>query len=310
LRNIPIPAARPVTVLLSYAYRSAALETAIADFARTGGHSIIIDSGAFSAFTKGTPVELTDYLRWLGALPFTPAWYFTLDVIGDPDATRRNTAQMRAAGFDPVPIFTRGAPPDDLEAMYDAGAWLVGFGGIAVNKWGRAAYLRYVHRRHVRGRKVHWLGVGNMRLLAEHRPYSCDAVLYNYVPSVQRVIALYMGRGERAFLMHRNGRISTTSDTHRAYQALRAYGVDPGALDWNYRRMDCLGAQSQLRYVWDLSDQFGTTFAFPCIASSDIRRLSAAYTAECDYQRSIGRHAIPHRQDLQVQRIAPTRASP
>lgn len=52
---------------------------------------LLIDSGAFTAWKAGKSIALDDYCRFLEALPAAPWRYFTLDVIGNPDATDKKS---------------------------------------------------------------------------------------------------------------------------------------------------------------------------------------------------------------------------
>ena len=68
-----------------------------------------LDSGAFTAWKAGKPIELDDYCRFLEQLPIKPWRYFTLDVIGNPDGTLKN---YEAAGsWEHCPGRTSGTFP-------------------------------------------------------------------------------------------------------------------------------------------------------------------------------------------------------
>jgi hypothetical protein len=76
---------------------------------------VIIDSGAFTAFTTGKTIDPRDYGKW--ALEFKQRWepklaalhFMNLDVIGDQDASWENQAILEALGLKPLPIVTYGA---------------------------------------------------------------------------------------------------------------------------------------------------------------------------------------------------------
>lgn len=102
----------------------------------------LLDSGAFTAWKAGKPIELDDYCRFLEALPVKPWRYFALDVIGDPHGTMRNYEAMLRRGFSPVPIFTRGEDPSVLEDYYKTSD-VVGIGGLV----GTANNRGFVHQR-------------------------------------------------------------------------------------------------------------------------------------------------------------------
>ena len=110
-------ALRPA-LLVSYWYATEEL------FAARGNgvyyRDIVIDSGAFSAHNSGAEVELGKYIDFCKALrdryPFVTE-YYSLDVIGDWRATRRNTERMWRQGIPAIPCFHYGEPWDVLTGM-------------------------------------------------------------------------------------------------------------------------------------------------------------------------------------------------
>lgn len=140
---------------------------------------LLIDSGAFSAFSRGQPVTLDGYMAFLDSLQSqgVPVWrYFALDVIGDPVATRANYLEMRKQGFNPVPIFTRGEDLKHLDEYYETSD-VVALGGLVGT--GRAAGFVNGVMRHVGNRRVHLLGFTREQYLKHYRPYMCDSSSYS-----------------------------------------------------------------------------------------------------------------------------------
>lgn len=63
-----------------------------------------VDSGAFSAMTKGVEIDIDEYAKWL--LDVKPTMYATLDAIGDPIKTLENTKYLENEyGLKPLPVF-------------------------------------------------------------------------------------------------------------------------------------------------------------------------------------------------------------
>lgn len=103
--------------------------------------SFVVDSSAFSIFTRGVDVTLDDYIAYLrkvydkfgtidegGKL----AWAAGLDVIGDPVKGDENQLKMEAAGLPVVPCFHRGDPIDFLERYLERKTPRVALGGMAI----------------------------------------------------------------------------------------------------------------------------------------------------------------------------------
>lgn len=132
----------------------------------------LLDSGAFTAWKAGKPIQLDDYCRFIESLPFEPWRYFTLDVIGDPHASMKNYEIMLKRGFKPIPIFTRGEEPSVLEDYYKTSD-VVGIGGL-VRTPGNKGFVKGIMKK-VNGRRVHWLGFTNLNFILHFKPYSVDS---------------------------------------------------------------------------------------------------------------------------------------
>jgi hypothetical protein len=179
-----------LNILVAYPYMNAQLIEALA---RIGPEMrFVLDSGAFTAWKAGKPIQLDDYCRFLDGLPIKPWRYFTLDVIGDPEGTLHNYETMLKRGFKPVPIFTRGEDPSVLDDYYKTSD-VVGIGGL-VGTPNNRGFVRGIMR-HVGKRDVHWLGFTDLDFIKVFKPYMCDSSSWE---SGARYggLKLYMGRGK------------------------------------------------------------------------------------------------------------------
>lgn len=153
--------------LVSYAYSRRKIE--LAGQHLTGG-DLIVDSGAFSAYTKGRVIDLDAYADF--CLEFAQAYesnlrslrFISLDVIGDQRASERNWMRLRELGVNAMPVYTYGA---DLTALMDIArvSPYVALGGL-VPHWQRRELLR-AHLtacedavRFTKGTRFHLLGIG------------------------------------------------------------------------------------------------------------------------------------------------------
>lgn len=137
---------------------------------------LMIDSGAYTAFTTGKQVNLADYAAFL--TDHLGCWdtAVTLDVIGDPAATRRNTRILHDKGLPVMPVFTRGGSVADFDAMVRDSKYVCVGGGVGMS---RQVVVRRCRALQVRaeelGGGIHTLGVGSVTLLRQIRPYSADS---------------------------------------------------------------------------------------------------------------------------------------
>lgn len=179
-----------------------------------------LDSGAFTAWKAGKPIQLDDYCRFLEGLPIKPWRYFTLDVIGDPEGTMRNYETMLARGFKPVPIFTRGEDPSVLEEFYKTSD-VVGIGGL-VGTPGNRGFVKGIMR-HVRDRMVHWLGFTDLDFIKVYRPFMCDSSTWE---SGARYGALKLYMGNANFLTIKKPQFQSRPP-QAVLDRIRQLGVDP-----------------------------------------------------------------------------------
>ena len=92
--------------------------------------SVILDSGAFSSWTKGKSIDIDEYISFIKNVQDCVDSYICLDVIGDPIGTLKNQQYMESKGLNPMPVFHRNEDYSFLHNLisnYD----YVGLGGMA-----------------------------------------------------------------------------------------------------------------------------------------------------------------------------------
>lgn len=198
---------------------------------------LILDSGAFSAYTQGSAVDLLDYSRWLAHVRSSNTelqWAVNLDVIGNGEfgttQSFKNWQALRAEhGHLVVPVvhFTSPVPIESQLSPYLAeGAPRVCFGGMvgsvdAVNAWA-AHGLRWL-RDNAPNVLTHGLGVGPWVKRAQLPWDSTDcsdfglAYRFGYArlpnPAARKPIDIRLGTGY--------------PPSRTAAGVIRAYGVEP-----------------------------------------------------------------------------------
>lgn len=71
---------------------------------------VALDSGAFSAWSKGEEIDIDDYCEFIHeCIPLLQV-YFNLDVIGDGEKSYKNWEYMRDKGLDPLGVYHLGTP--------------------------------------------------------------------------------------------------------------------------------------------------------------------------------------------------------
>jgi len=215
----------PVNALTSFRYFKDVDLTPLT----AGGLRLIADSGAFSAASQGTPIDLDEFADWATRVRHLVSWVASLDVIGDADRTWTNYQRLRSLhGLDVIPTVHYGADPSLLDRYAGDGVDFVGLGGMVGRKSEPQRLLRWtLHmfryaRDHHPGMRFHGWGVTHPQLLAALPWFSVDssgagsayrygrASLFN--PDTAQLVTASM-----------NGR-----DMHRHSDLLRRwYGVTP-----------------------------------------------------------------------------------
>ena len=167
------------SLLVSYVYLSAWLrkqkEYVYRDWA--------LDSGAFSAYNKGTEIDLQDYIDTAKRLLESDkslVEVFSLDVIGDWKASLKNTEEMWRQGVPAIPCYHWGEPWDALTGMakdYPK----IALGGVAFkfgikNKFAEQCFAR------VWPKRIHGFGYGSEKTIMALPWDSVDATNWEIGP--------------------------------------------------------------------------------------------------------------------------------
>jgi hypothetical protein len=204
---------------------------------------LMIDSGAFTAMSVGKSIDLMQYAEFLTTWHDAIDHAITLDVIGDPKATGRNTRKLHDMGHNVMPVFTRGGSVAEFDAMVkDSGYVCVG-GSVGLPTPIVINRLKGLQQRaEGLGGGIHALGVGSMNVLRRIRPYSADA---SNVSSTFRfgTLVCYDGRELRVF-PHRDRKRVRKHLSHLRAQGLSVtellrVGMQPKGLE-RFRMMQGL----------------------------------------------------------------------
>jgi hypothetical protein len=275
----------PLNLLIAYPYMNETATALAVHLTQQTNARWLLDSGAFTAWKSGNPIKLDDYCAFLSSLPVKPWRYFSLDVIGDGAASLRNYDEMRARGFAPVPVFTRGESLDVLERYYETSD-LVAIGGLVSRASDPKPYLKHLHK-HIAGRQYHALGFSSLDWLKYLKPYSVDSSSWE---SARRYgdASVYMGRGKMLNMMH-EGVMKRRGDEDIASR-VRQLGFDYADLfsKDNWRGGTSVAAKvTTSSWMWlamDVEKRLGTRL-FLALAAS-FGGGTAAFMPEC-YARAL-----------------------
>jgi hypothetical protein len=166
---------KPPRILCSYWYFR---NKPLSSFCEKIGYKpeIMLDSGAYSAHTRGKSVNILDYMAYIRNNESFITHYISLDVIQDETLTRAFYAIMRSKGFEPIPVFHHGSDYSMLDEYRESGARYIALGGTVPmsNKAQVAQWCDQLSDRYP-DVSFHLLGSCSQKILGCKSVISCDA---------------------------------------------------------------------------------------------------------------------------------------
>lgn len=145
---------------------------------------ILLDSGAYSAYTKGEIIDLSAYADFLFSMQdkgYNIEHFANLDVIGDPEKTMQNHQWLCQQGLEPMPVYHYGEPVEYLQAYLECGSH-VALGGLMQGtrqqllQWMDFLFDRYLTDAEGKAIvKVHGFGLTSATFLFRYPWYSVDS---------------------------------------------------------------------------------------------------------------------------------------
>ena len=172
IKDLKLPSRRP-RLLISYIYFSS-IEKYLDQFFYD---TWILDSGAFTAWNAGKPIQLSDYIEFCKRVKESarpPEEIYGLDDIQDWKKTEANVKAMWKAGVEAIPTYHVGEPPDVLRG-YVKDYPKVALGGM-VRKHGNVKE-KFLNLAFAVGwpKKFHAFGLDMERLLLKYPIHSVDS---------------------------------------------------------------------------------------------------------------------------------------
>lgn len=151
-------------------------------FSLARGWASILDSWAFSAFSKGSEIDINQYIDFIFRHKNYFEWWFyaSLDVIWDAEKTLKNQLYMESVWLKPLPTYHYWEPIEYLhkyleEYDYIGIWWLV---PLSTQQKKIDAIFQYVFhyiQKHNLKTKIHWRGMTNPKFMIKYPFYSVDS---------------------------------------------------------------------------------------------------------------------------------------
>ena len=151
------------------------------DRIRANGDKVFLDSGAFSAFTLGSEIDLPGYVEYIKRNADIIEHASVLDGIGDPLKTYQNQKAMERLGVRPLPCFHYGEDERYLEYYISNYEYITIGGMVPISTpqlflWLDRIWAKYLTDGSGRARiKVHGFGLTSYPLMVRYPWYSVDS---------------------------------------------------------------------------------------------------------------------------------------
>lgn len=162
--------------------------------------NFFLDSGAFSAWTKKTEINLDDYMQFIKDNKKMVTVYANLDVIGDPEGTWVNQKIMEDNGLSPMPIYHMGSSEKYLRKCMEYDYFALGAMAKA-SAPKRIAFLDYVFKT-IAGKdgkprnKTHGLGMTSFPLMMRYPFFSVDSTSWLMTGALGGIMVPRTKKGE------------------------------------------------------------------------------------------------------------------
>ena len=116
--------------LVSFFFRKAAENMVELKKLGYSGIKVMVDSGAFSAYTQDIEINIADYMEFIQENLDHIDWYVNLDAIGRGQESYENYRTMRSEGLNPLPVWHLGTPKKYFRCYLDSTDYI----GISLRK--------------------------------------------------------------------------------------------------------------------------------------------------------------------------------
>lgn len=192
----PVLVQPPFNLLMSYHYFKKDIDL-VKSFVQSG-YDVFLDSGAFSAETKGYKIDIDEYCNYI--IETGCGLYAGLDVIGDSRKTIINIKAMQERyNLSPIPTFHIGSSLVDLYHILDYNHIAIGglvFSSNIMQFCDEVWNIILKERPDIR---VHAFGMSNLELIERYPWYSIDSSTYKEGRRFGRIKVLWDGLKWRTF---------------------------------------------------------------------------------------------------------------
>ncbi len=140
-----------------------------------------LDSGAFSAWSKGKHIDINSYISFIKKNKDQIDHYANLDEIGNPEKSQQNLLKMEAEGLNPIPVYHYGEDFSVFKKMCEKYDFIALGGMVTISTKNREAWLDQIfdyacNEDGTTDKKFHGFGMTTFDLLKKYPWFSVDSV--------------------------------------------------------------------------------------------------------------------------------------
>lgn len=152
------------------------------------GQLYFLDSGAFSAFSRGFPVELQRYGEFIQRYKASFDYYANLDAIPQNNdfaaaaqETLENQLRLEEMGLSPIPVYHKGEPEEYLVRYLEKYDYICLGGLVSDSTLSNEDFFEYVWGKYLANpdgtpkRKIHAFGMTSLKSMVAYPWYSVDS---------------------------------------------------------------------------------------------------------------------------------------
>lgn len=168
--------------------------------------NIFLDSGAFSAWSKGVKIDIDEYIKFIKEHEDYLEVYAVLDDINDPAITWKNQLYMEKQGVNPLPCFHYGEDEKWLKRYlkkyeYIALGGMVPIPNQKLVKWLDEIFSKYIcDEKGIPQTKIHGFGLTSIPLMIRYPWYSVDSTSWVLTGRFGAVYVPKTKNGKRDYL--------------------------------------------------------------------------------------------------------------
>lgn len=175
---------RRLNILISHAHlrnnraNAEVLYPLLVELSRRGLLNLLVDSGAFTAYTTGRPIPIEEYISWCKNIYADTAWqYIALDAVANPAGTRSNLNKMLAEGLKPMPVQVMNEDLVKVKELVEINPFICVAGGVTQPiPFMQARYKKLFELTEGKAR-IHGLGFVKLPEMWQVPLFSVDSIL-------------------------------------------------------------------------------------------------------------------------------------